>query len=407
MRNTGPRARTRLAVVAVLVAVLGVLAGCTSSSSDGAAPTTEAPGPTDYSAPGPYPVGTATLALDDAATQKVFLYYPADPARLGEGTKVTSYSSGDAFPEAFRAIVPAQLVQEIPLDATRDAPVADGPFPVVLYSHGFGSYPEYSANLLAHLASWGFVVAAPDHVSRNLAAAATNSVQQGDADVADLRSTLDLVRRESGAGGRVAGAVDLDHVAAEGHSAGGSAAAQLAYDDGIDTFIGLAPASPLDLSSSGGVDQAALDAAYAQKAPPAKPSLIIAGERDGVIPLASIRSEYAWLATPKRFAVLANAGHNAFTDLCAPIRAQGGLSQLSSSFPAGATLFRLGEDGCLDGYLDPATGYRVIDHLSVAQLRWVFGLDPSEASLAPAYVESLFPGALATYESDPPVSGQG
>jgi predicted dienelactone hydrolase len=305
--------------------------------------------------------------------------------------------------------VPAQLVQDIPLDATAGAPVADGSFPVVLYSHGFGSYPEYSAGHLAHLASWGFVAAAPDHTSRDLAAAATGTVQQGDADVEDLRQTLDLLRAEAADGGRFAGALDLDHVAAEGHSAGGSAVAQLAARDAeVDTFIGLAPASPLDLSSSGAIDQSALDAAYASTPPPDKPSMLVAAERDGVIPLASIETEYGWLAPPKRFAVLANAGHNAFTDLCAPIRAQGGLSQLTSVFPAGASLFRLGEDGCLDGYLDPQTGERVVDHLVVAQLRWVFGTDTGEASLAPDHVDALFPGVLARYESDPPVaSGQG
>ena len=128
-------------------------------------------------APGPYPVGTAKLTIGDG--QAVYLYYPADPARLDEGTPVTGYSSADAFPAAFRAIVPAQLVQQIPLDATLDAPVADGPFPVVLYSHGFASYPEYSAQHLAHLASWGFVTAAPDHTSRDLAAAALAAASLG------------------------------------------------------------------------------------------------------------------------------------------------------------------------------------------------------------------------------------
>ena len=116
---------------------------------------TGAAAPTDYSGYGPYPVGTAKLSL--AEGQAVYLYYPADPARLGEGTPVTGYSSSDAFPEAFRALAPAQLIQQIPLDATLGAPVADGPFPLVLFSHGFASYPEYSAGHLAHLAVLGLL----------------------------------------------------------------------------------------------------------------------------------------------------------------------------------------------------------------------------------------------------------
>jgi predicted dienelactone hydrolase len=352
-------------------------------------------------------VGTVELTTGGPDPKKVYVYYPADPARLAEGTPVAGYSSSIAFPEAFRAIVPAELIQDIPLDATADAPIADGPFPVVLYSHGFGSYPQYSAGHMAHLASWGMVAAAPDHTSRNLAAVALGQVSRGDEDVQDLRDTLALLRTENESGGRFAGAVDTSKVAAEGHSAGGAASAQLVYDDGITTFIGLAPASPLDLQSSGTVDQATLDAAYAAEAPPDKPSMIIAADRDIAIPLTSVRSEYDWLKPPKRLAVLADAGHNAFTDICAPIRAQGGLGQLATQLPIIASVINLAEDGCTDGYLDPETGYDVTNHLVVAQLRWVFGIDPTEVSLAPDYVEGLFPGALLSYDSDPPVAGQG
>jgi predicted dienelactone hydrolase len=393
-------------VAALALAVAACSSGGSSGSKDGAPSTTATAAPVDYSGPGPYPVGTAKLSLADG--QAVYLYYPADPARLGEGTPVTGYSSADAFPDAFKALAPPKLIQQIPLDATLGAPVADGPFPLVLFSHGFASYPEYTANHLAHLASWGIFTAAPDHLSRNLTAAFLGKVVQGDADVNDLRATLRLVRTQAAAGGTFAGAIDFDQIAAEGHSAGGSAAAQFLNDPEVKTFIGQAPASPLDISSSGGIDDAALAQAYAGSTPPQKPSMIIAGERDGIIPLASITAEYQWLAQPKRFAVLANAGHNAFTDLCAPIRAQGGLSQLTADFPAGATLFRLGEDGCTDGFADPAATYKLIDHLTVAQLRWVFGLDPSDASLTPEYVNGLFPGALSRYDSEgSTAAGQG
>ena len=96
--------------------------------------------------------------------------------------------------------------------------------------------------------------------------------------------------------------------------------------------------------------------------------------------------------------MLANAGHNAFTDLCKPILAQGGLGDLATLVPSAARCVRAADDGCTAGYLDPETGYRVIDHLTTAQLRWVFGLDPTDASLTSEYVESLFPGALSRYE---------
>jgi predicted dienelactone hydrolase len=395
-----------LGLVSVMALVVGACSSGGSSGSKDSSSTTATAAPVDYSGPGPYPVGTAKLSLADG--QAVYLYYPADSARLGEGTPVTGYSSADAFPDAFKALAPEKLVQQIPLDVTLGAPVANGPFPLLLFSHGFASYPEYSAGHLAHLASWGYFTAAPDHPSRNLTAVFSGTVVQGEADVDDLRRTLQLMRTEAEPGGTYADAIDFDRIAAEGHSAGGGAAAQLLNDPEIKTFIGLAPASPLDLSSSGGIDDAALAIAYAGATPPRKPSMIIAGERDGIIPLASITAEFDWLAPPKRFAVLANVGHDAFLDICAPIKAQGGLRQFTSAFPFLELIVRLAEDGCVEGYANPASTYRVIDHLVVAQLQWVFGLAPTDASLTPEYVESLFPGALSRYDFEgSTAAGQG
>ncbi|MDP2307808.1 MAG: alpha/beta hydrolase [Pseudomonadota bacterium] len=45
----------------------------------------------------------------------------------------------------------------------QDAPVADGPFPLAVFSHGHQAYAEASGFLMEHLASHGWVVAAPDH----------------------------------------------------------------------------------------------------------------------------------------------------------------------------------------------------------------------------------------------------
>ena len=391
--------RRTLSVIAALVAALTLtsgLASCSSgsSSSSSAASTGAA---VDYSKPGPYPVGTTTFTLGDRI---VYMFYPADAARLGEGTPITSYSSADAFPPALRAAVPAALLQQVPLDATKDAPIAtDGPFPVVIHSHGFGGYPEFTSNHLAHLASWGFVSAAPDHLERDLAANSLGRVVRGETDVDDLRHTLEHLQADN-ASGPFAGSMNLDQLAAEGHSAGGSAAGKFAYDPAVKTFIGQAPGAPLHLSMDGTTTTAdQITAAYAAQTPPDKPSMLLAGELDGVIPLASVSAEYDWLHAPKRFLVLAGAGHNAFTDICKPIREGGGLMQYSGKLPAPDSLLRLGEDGCTPDNLDPDTGYAVINHMTVAQLRHVFGIDTSDASLAPSYVESLFPGAIARYDS--------
>ena len=54
-------------------------------------------------------------------------------------------------------------------DAYRDvAASAKGPFPLVLFSHGFAGIRLQSTFLTTHLAQWGFVVASPEFVSRDL-----------------------------------------------------------------------------------------------------------------------------------------------------------------------------------------------------------------------------------------------
>jgi len=45
---------------------------------------------------------------------------------------------------------------------------AEGPFPLVLFSHGHTGYAENSAFLMEHLASHGFVVVAPDHTGNTI-----------------------------------------------------------------------------------------------------------------------------------------------------------------------------------------------------------------------------------------------
>nr|WP_283251081.1 hypothetical protein [Rhabdothermincola salaria] len=381
-----------------------LLAACSSSSDDGGGDgttTTTVPAvePVDFSGPGPYEVGTTTIDMGDRVA---YVFYPADAAATAEAEVVDGYSSAVAFPEAVRAVMPEQFVQDIPLDAYRDvAPSPDGPFPVIIHSHGFGGYAAYASQHFEHMASWGFVTASPEHVERDLAASALGTVERG-ADVEVLRATYAELE-EADAGGLLAGSMDLDQLAVEGHSAGGSAVMSFAADPEVKTVIGQAPGPGVDVDPEAPDREAALTAAYADATPPDKPSMILAGEVDATIPLTSVDLLFDWLAPPKRYAVLAAAGHNAFTDLCAPIRAQGGLTQFAGTLPVPDQLLELGEDGCTEGDLEPELGYRIIDHLTVAQLRDVFGIDAevAAASLEQAWLEELFPGALARYEYVP------
>ena len=148
--------------MAALAAVTLIAGACSDSSdsSDGATATTEAAAaPEDFSVPGPYPVGRTELTLGD---RKVWVFYPADPSGVASAERLATYSSIEIFPEALKAIAPPQLVQDIPLDAYLDAPAStEGPFPVVIHSHGALDHALLASRHLRQLASWGFVAAAP------------------------------------------------------------------------------------------------------------------------------------------------------------------------------------------------------------------------------------------------------
>jgi len=53
-------------------------------------------------------------------------------------------------------------------EAVRDAEARKGPFPLVVFSHGFGGHRRQSTFLCTHLASHGYVVAAVDHTGNTI-----------------------------------------------------------------------------------------------------------------------------------------------------------------------------------------------------------------------------------------------
>src|SRR5687768_11675989 len=112
------------------------------------------PAPPDPGVTGPYAVGRTTFTVTDPArsgrTLQVDAWYPSDPA------------AASAFPRSVIDLVYTKL--ESPL-AHADPPVAVPPtaagFPLVVFSHGATAIRFQSYSLMEHLASHGYVVAAP------------------------------------------------------------------------------------------------------------------------------------------------------------------------------------------------------------------------------------------------------
>lgn len=349
-----------------------------------------APAPVNYSRPGPYQVGITTISLGDRAVQ---VFYPAAPDGLDALEHVTSYRPGDAYPPEVAAILAATvppMVDALPLDAYRDAPINDeGPFPIVLQSHGAGGSNLYSSQHLRQEASWGFVVASPDHRSRNEVAAVTDTWGGTPTDIDDLTNTLAaLVAANASPTSVLGGGLDTQRVGAEGHSAGAATTYLFALaEPRVKVWIGQAPAPAVSPAGA--------------EPPLDRPAMIVAADADALVSLPLAQTQYDGLSTPKRMIVVKGAGHSTFVDRCQAIFASGGLAQFGAAFPQLASLLEGSGDGCAPGNTDPQVATQLIDHVMIAQYRIAFGDDRTDVSLDPAYLARTFPLAFGSEQASP------
>jgi predicted dienelactone hydrolase len=190
--------------------------GCSSEAAEEATPT--AP-----DQPGPHRVGVTTIETSsEGRTLPIELWYPAKATNSG----AVSYPV---------MLGPLKLTEiPSPLAAVRDAPLdaRGAPYPVVLFSHGNGGMRIQSVYLTEHLASHGFVVAAPDHVGNTFAEQVNNTglspAQAAYVRPLDISRTLDALLERSEHGPLLAGAADASRVGAAGHSFGGYTVFRLA-----------------------------------------------------------------------------------------------------------------------------------------------------------------------------------
>ena len=380
----------RVAAALLVLATLAVLSGCGSNAATGAgenrAQAATATAAKRFSERGPYPVGVATLKLSDRSVE---VYYPA---RKGSTTGLPSetYLQTDPIPQGMLAMlpkIPAGVDLTVTIPATRDAPAAaDGPFPLIIFSHGAGGWRSGYGSVLSGIASWGFVIASTDYVEYGFVSqfsrAPSGNLTQRRASVATaVGATLDLMSTQTReASGRFSGVIDLNKIGAIGHSAGGGTMFGELNDPRIRTIVGWAPVPPPTPVASH------------------TPTLIIAGENDSAISPATIATEYDSLQTPKRLVVIANLGHNAFSDSCLAIRGGNDLvglaKQLGMGIPQG--LLDLARNGCTQEDLDTQKGWSIIQHFTVAELRTGLGIDARPRGLGPASAHA-FPGVTLSY----------
>jgi dienelactone hydrolase len=182
-----------------------------------------------------------------------------------------------------------------PVEPRRNASPAASRFPLVLFSHGLRGTTERYAPAAATWAAAGFVVAAPAYPHTNEHAKRYNPAdivnQPGDA----AYVIKNLRRLDRTPGDPLNGHIDVDRVAAVGHSAGGY------------TTIGLfAGKHPSWLRA--GVVIAGWPARGAFAGPPAT-MLFLQGDHDTVVPPAQGRTAYDAVPWVKSFVLLPDSGH--------------------------------------------------------------------------------------------------
>ena len=202
-------------------------------------------GPRSFTEPGPFAVGVTTLSLPgDHAPVEV--WYPAAPASVTGKPKAT-YDVQDLLPAALKKLFPPGFQGGVyQTDASRGVAFAAGRFPLVAFTHGYSGFRNQSTFLTTHLASWGFVVAAPELLDNDLTAVLGGTKASGSAaDIAEVSATISLLGRQNAASsGTFAGHVDMSRVAAIGHSLGGAVSEAAATTDPAVTTLSAWPAPP-------------------------------------------------------------------------------------------------------------------------------------------------------------------
>ena len=309
--------------------ILALVLGCNQTLDPQADDDTDAPPLTSeglleqLDAPGAHQAGYRTSSVgyipagaEDERTLRLAWWYPTD---------------------ATNGPYPTYQGQEQP-GIFLDVPPADGPFPVMVFSHGHQGLAENMGRAMAHLATHGWVVVAPDHPGNTL-------FDGGDRDATgylhrplDVSAVIDHLEALP-AEHPLAGRVDTEVIAASGHSFGGYTLMPLlgarfaaepweacagdeppprcdAYDEGLAAIVADGAADPrigagvfvaagnVDLFGAEGLGH--ID----------RPVLQLTGDLDG-----SVRNEdngdplWAALPGPDQFrANLAHGDHQSFTD---------------------------------------------------------------------------------------------
>ena len=275
---------------------------------------------------GDRPVGARTVELNGVTLE---VWYPARPGSE-VGVAPAQYDLRERMPPAEAAKIPDADNAWLPCACARDLPVDDtlGPLPVIVFLHGAASFRAQSVTLTTHWASRGYVVVAPDLPGVGLYETLGGGTMEFPFGV-PTEVVRAIVAAPPGADPLAFVRPQLaPRVALVGHSLGAMLMGTATEAPGVAAMVSLAGAGA---------------------AAPEVPLLVVAGDRDGVVPYAPKRDAARDAPDPrKRFVGLRGAGHLAFSDLCAVGADRGGALAIAKAHGVAVppVLDTLGRDGC-------------------------------------------------------------
>jgi predicted dienelactone hydrolase len=236
---------------------------------------------------GPYGVGARQVLFTKDSVAS-----PGTPRPLDTIVWYPTTPDADPIDSYYKAVLDA------PLD------LSDGPYPLLMFSHGSCGYPAQSTFLTALLASYGYVVAAPPHPGNtifefpNCLTALSTSFQERPQDI--IFVTDQLLAANADNSSPFFGAIDPQRIGMSGHSFGGLTTYLVqGSDPRFRVAIPMAPAAFANFALT-------------------VPSLTILGAIDGVVNNAENRMAYQNSNPPKIKVEIEHAGHYAFSDGCFP-----------------------------------------------------------------------------------------
>jgi predicted dienelactone hydrolase len=322
----------------------------------------------DPGKPGPWPVGVKTVKVSiTGGTIPVEVWYPATYGS-DAGKTPASYDLTAWLGASSAALIPASANAPAVCDFTklgegkcyRDLPIDTnhGPYPVVIFIHGTGSFRVASMSTMVAWASHGFIVLAADHPGLFLSdflgtgcGASTGIAQDLSRDV---DAEIAAVNGKVGDLSFLGTAADTSRYAISGHSQGASNAATFASKPNMMVDMPFA-----DLGGTAAAGSAL------------KAVLLAGGASDSVVPYSSDQGAYTSSVAAQKYLVGITAGnHLDVTDLCWQTNSSGqtAIAVANKYLTCSATLPILDALAQCGTMPDPTKGPAIVNYTSTAVL---------------------------------------